>query len=101
MKYDKLIRDKIPDIINTNNQKCSYRQLSCEEFLKYAEMKLDEELLEYHQDKTIEELVDILEVIKSIAEAQNIEWDDLVNIMIKKREKRGGFSQRILLESVD
>lgn len=99
--YDKLVRDLIPEVIEKNGQTCVYRQLSNEEFLAYAEKKLDEELLEYHSDKTVEELADLLEVVYAIVEAKGVSLEKFEEIRLKKLEKRGGFSKKLLLESVE
>ena len=69
-QYHKLIRDNIPNIIESKGGKAEIRILSDEEYPIYLEAKLDEEVGEYHRDKTAEELADILE--KRIAEAKQL-----------------------------
>jgi len=98
--YNKLVRDLIPQIIRNNGQECSFRQISDDDFLLFAENKLDEEVSEYHQEHTIEELIDIIEVIESIAESRGVSWHELEQIRKVKREEKGGFSNKILLEYV-
>jgi predicted house-cleaning noncanonical NTP pyrophosphatase (MazG superfamily) len=61
--YHKLIRDRIPEIIETQGQCCIVKQLSDEEYLKMVDAKLDEELAEYHKEQNLEELADLMEVI--------------------------------------
>lgn len=99
MIYHKLIRDKIPQIIAEKGGKAEIRVLSQEEFPIYLEAKLDEEVGEYHQDKTPEELADILEVVYALAAASGVSKDQLLDIYQKKHDARGGFEQRILLIS--
>ena len=69
MKYNKLVRDKIPEIIANNGQKATFRVLDKTEYLTYLEKKLDEEVAEFHESKSIEELADILQVIISLTYA--------------------------------
>ena len=95
--YHKLIRDRIPEIIETQGQCCIVKQLSDEEYLKMVDAKLDEELAEYHTDQNLEELADLLEVIRAAAIARGYTLDELEAVRAAKAEKRGGFEKRILL----
>ena len=61
---------------------------------------LDEELAEYHKDQNIEELADLLEVIRAAAFARGYTLEELENVRAKKAEKRGGFEKKILLIDV-
>ena len=97
MKYDKLIRDRIPEIIEKNGQTARIRHLSNEEYLVKLDEKLDEELAEYHNDQNIEELADLLEVIRAAAIAHGYTLEELEAVRAEKAEKRGGFEKRILL----
>ena len=56
IEYNKLVRDKIPQIIEADNKKCSVRILDDEEYLRMVDAKLDEELAEYHKDRTLRNL---------------------------------------------
>ena len=99
-RYNKLVRDKIPEIIAATGQRCKTRVLDREEYLVKLEEKLREELAEYQQSQSMEELADLLEVMAAVVDAKGCTWQELVEIQEQKRAKRGGFSQRILLESV-
>lgn len=99
MVYNKLVRDRIPEIIESKGGKAEYRFLSDEEYRHFLEVKLDEEAGEYHRDKTIEELADVLEVVYALAAAHGCSKEDLEQIYQKKHEARGGFEKRILLIS--
>jgi predicted house-cleaning noncanonical NTP pyrophosphatase (MazG superfamily) len=70
--YNKAIRDKIPEIIKIKGEKYELRRLTNTEFLPELEKKLHEELAEYDQNKSSEELADILEVVYRIAELRGI-----------------------------
>lgn len=98
--YYKLVRDKIPEIIAASGKVCSTEILDDEKYLEMLDSKLDEELAEYHQDKNIEELADLLEVIRACAVARGYSVEELENVRQKKAEKRGGFELKILLKEV-
>lgn len=99
MGCNKLVRNKIPAIIESHGKTPCIRILEDEEYAVHLERKLDEEVGEYHKDKTLEELADILEVIYALAENLGCSKEDLINAYQKKHNERGGFSERILLIS--
>ena len=99
--YNKLVRDRIPEIIENSGAMCKTEILSDEEYLKMLDAKLDEELAEYHKDRNLEELADLLEVIYAAAIARGYTLDDLESIRAEKAEKRGGFEKRIFLLEVE
>ena len=96
-KHNKLVRDRIPEIIETSGAKCKTEILSDEEYLKMVDAKLDEELAEYHKDRNVEELADLLEVIRAAALARGYTLEELERVRAQKAEKRGGFEKKILL----
>ena len=98
--YNKLVRDRIPQIIRDSGKSCQTRILDEEEYVKLLEKKLSEELSEYLEDKNREELADLLEVMMALAEAKGWGWEEIERLRREKKENRGGFSQRILLQSV-
>ena len=98
--YNKLVRDRIPEIIEMSGRTCTIEYLSDEDYLHMLEAKLDEELAEYHQDQSIEELADLLEVIRAVVIARGSSPEELERIRAKKAQKRGGFEKRILLKEV-
>jgi predicted house-cleaning noncanonical NTP pyrophosphatase (MazG superfamily) len=97
--YNKLVRDNIPKIIEETGGKAEIRILSDEEYRTFLEAKLDEEVGEYHRDKTAEELADILEVVYALASAIGCSREELQAIYQKKHDARGGFEKKILLMS--
>jgi len=99
--YNKLVRDKIPEIISSSNKTCTTRILSDREYLDELNKKLKEELNEYLESKDLEELADIEEVIRGILKANYLEYEDLEKVRIKKAAERGTFSKKIYLESVN
>lgn len=99
--YNKLVRDRIPEIIEASGNTCITEILSDEEYLKMIDAKFDEELAEYHKDQNIEELADMLEVIYAAAVARGYSIEELEKVRVEKAEKRGGFSKKILLKEVE
>lgn len=96
-KYNKVIRDKIPEIIRNSGKKYSLKQLDDSSFLTELEKKLIEELNEYVKSKDVEELADLLEVIYRISELRGVNPDELEKIRQDKAEKRGKFSNNLFL----
>ena len=101
MSYGKLVRDKIIDIIKDNGEIPKYHKLSDEEFLNELHKKLLEEANEFIEADDPEELADLLEVVYAIAKHKNIDMKQVEDIRLKKREKRGGFENKIYLEGVE
>jgi len=99
-QYNKLVRDKIPEIIANNGELPVYRTLSDKEYKIELDKKLKEEVEEYLEDDNIEELADIMEVLDAILEAENISIEKLEKVKSKKREERGNFQKKIFLEKV-
>lgn len=97
MKFDKLVRDRIPEIIEKNGSVAVTRTLTDEEYKVYLEKKLDEEVAEFHESKSIEELVDILEVIFAICCSYGNLPEQLLFDRIRKNIERGCFDKKILL----
>ena len=98
--YDKLVRDRIPEIIESTGKTCTTRILSREEYLQKLDEKLTEELAEYQESKSLEELADLLEVMEAVVKARGYTVQELARVREEKREKRGGFDERILLQDV-
>ena len=99
-KYNKLIRDRIPEIIQSAGKSCTTEVLSGEDYLSMLDAKMDEELAEYHESGSIEELADLVEVIYAAACARGSSVEELEHIRIRKVEERGNFNRRILLKEV-
>lgn len=100
IKYNKLVRDRIPEIIEASGKTCKTMILDDAEYLRMLDSKLDEELAEYHKDQNIEELADLLEVIYATAIARGCTKEDLERVRKQKAEERGTFQRRILLLEV-
>ena len=99
--YNKLVRDRIPEIIVAGGNTCVTEVLTDEAYLERLDAKLSEELAEYLADGNPEELADLLEVIYAAAQARGVSSDALDQIRAQKAEKRGRFAQKRLLISVN
>lgn len=99
--YNKLVRDKIPTIIKNDGCECKFHVANQKEFEEKLYEKLQEELVEFVGKPSAEEIADMLEVIETIAKLHNISLEQIKVEKIKKRKDRGGFNERIILESTD
>ncbi|WP_049927522.1 nucleoside triphosphate pyrophosphohydrolase [Halopiger goleimassiliensis] len=101
-EYDKLVRDEIPAIIEENGETPVVRTASDDdEYAAYLVEKLREEVTEYAEDRSPEELADILEVVRAIREFEGLTADELEALRAEKAAERGGFQERIVLERVE
>jgi len=98
--YDKLVRDRIPEIIKSSGKTCITETLSEKDYLWMLDKKMVEELVEYYKDHSIEELADLMEVVYAAVIARGFTIEELESIRKKKAEERGKFEKRILLKEV-
>lgn len=98
--YNKLVRDSIPQIIQSNGAACSYEILSEDEYKISLDKKLTEELSEYQESKDIEELADMYEVMLALVKSKGYTQEQFEQIRKEKKDKRGGFEDRIFLKEV-
>ena len=99
--HNKLVRDRIPEIIEKSGKICVTHILSEEEYIAALETKLNEEVAEYQADKNLEEMADVLEVLQALCVARGYSLDELEDMRKKKAEERGRFEGRIFLEYVE
>lgn len=103
--YNKLVRDRIPEIIEADGLVAETRILEQDEYLELLKKKLLEEGQELAEvdssdrTETVKEMSDVLEVLRSLAEEQGIEMSEVEKVMEERAEKRGRFKSRIFLES--
>lgn len=101
--YNKLVRDKIPNIIEEKGETPVIKVLNENDYKKELEKKLYEEykeVIEASGDERIEELADMLEVIRALASLENKNLNDIIDIADNKNKKRGAFDEKIFLEKV-
>ena len=102
--YNKLVRDKIPEIIKNNGGEPTCRILSDGEFKSELEKKLFEEyneVIESAGSERVEELADMLEIIKALAELEGSNLEQVIQVAEEKEQKRGAFNEKIYLEKVE
>ncbi len=98
--YNKLVRDRIPEIIESDGKICTTEILPDDCYRQMLDAKLDEELAEYQESKSLEELADLLEVMRAVVKARGWTWEQLEQVRQEKAAKRGGFEKKIFLKEV-
>lgn len=103
-KYNKLVRDKIPEIIEAKGKEVSTTILSNEEYITELKTRCLEEVEEYMRattnEEAKEELADVLEVLHAIAKTHGSSMEEIESIRLRKKQGRGGFQERIFLIDV-
>jgi len=99
--YHKLVRDNIPEIIKANGAKCKTHIAKDDEYKDLLNKKLKEEADELIHTPCAEEIADVLEVVESIARLHDIKIDEIKRVKLKKRVERGGFNNKIVLETTN
>ena len=99
IKYDKLVRDLIPEIISASGKTAEIEIVDNTVAFEYLIKKLDEEVTEFKTDKNLEELADVLEVLFGLAHKMGYSEQDLLNKRQEKKEARGGFEKNLILKS--
>ena len=95
--YNKLVRDRIPEIIEVHGETPIVRVLEQDEYTRALRQKLGEEVAEFLESGDAEELADIMEVVLALASAGGTSHEQLESIRLAKREARGGFEKRLFL----
>jgi predicted house-cleaning noncanonical NTP pyrophosphatase (MazG superfamily) len=100
IKYDKLIRDRIPEIIELKGKKAVVEVLDDDSYVRYLDKKLGEELEEYLESGSVEELADLVEVIYALLDAKEISFEEFEKMRLAKAGERGAFRKKLLLKEV-
>lgn len=100
-EYDKLVRDRIPEIIRENGETLVTHRVEGEAYRDYLAAKLLEEADEYAESRELDELADVLEVLDAIREARDVDTDELDAIRASKAAERGGFADGVVLDRVE
>ena len=99
--YNKLVRDKIPEIIRVEGRTVKSRILNDQEYRAELNKKLQEEVKEYLNDNNVEELADIVEVIYGILSSMDVSLKEFESIRMSKANKRGAFQNKVFLEEAE
>ena len=100
MSLPKLVRDKIPEIIQESGRKCEFRVASKDELKELLFAKMQEEIREFIEEPSTMEAADIYEVFISILSQWDIDFSDVVNHAYYKREEKGSFRRSLVLEKI-
>ena len=98
MRYDKLVRDRIPEIIAKRGEKAVTHVADEAEYWTLLKRKLQEEAAEFVRDESVGEIADVLEVVRAICAFRGFDMAEIERVRAKKAEERGGFSGRIVLD---
>ena len=103
--YHKLVRDRIPEIIEADGKTCVCETLSDRAYIRLLDQKLNEELAEYQESKSLEELADLLEVMQvevmqAVVRARGWTWEEVERVRADKVAERGGFAKKVFLTAV-
>lgn len=103
--YNKLVRDRIPEIIENDGKQCTTKILDEETYIVELKKKVHEELQEYEEatsdEEAIEELADILELMHALAKTHGSTIEEIEKVRAEKAEKRGGFNDKVFLIEVE
>ena len=99
--YNKLIRDRIPEIIAATGKTAQIRVLSDKGYVAALERKLTEEVSEYLESRATVELADVLEVVQALADNAGVPFEELMAIKAEKQRANGAFQKRLFLEYVE
>lgn len=103
--YNKLVRDRIPEVIKQTAKSFTTRTLTDSEYIKELKKKAFEELEEYIQAKenneAIEELADLLEIIHALSECHGASISEVENVRANKAQELGRFKEKIFLIEVE
>jgi predicted house-cleaning noncanonical NTP pyrophosphatase (MazG superfamily) len=100
-EYDKLVRDRIPEILEADGERPVTHVADDAEYERRLRAKLNEEVREYREDRDPEELADVLEVVHALRELAGLTEAELAALRAEKAAERGRFADRIVLERVE
>lgn len=100
-EHDKLVRDKIPDVIRAADKEPTVHAVEGDEYAERLAEKLDEEVTEYLESREVSELVDVLEVVHAIRKHRGVSIEEFEEKRTQKAQTRGRFDEGIILERVE
>ncbi len=99
--YNKLVRDRIPELVRKDGKRCKTNTLSNPEYLVAIYRKMEEELAEYRANPCLEELADLMEAVRAAAVARGYTLEELERVRAEKEKQRGAFDKRVFLRHVE
>lgn len=96
--YDKLVRDRIPEIIESSGSRCDIEVVSDDVVLEYLYKKLGEEVSELLEDRNLDEIADVMEVLFAIGKKYGYSENEVLGRRNDKRNARGGFEDNLILK---
>lgn len=96
----KLVRDKIPEILENSGKSCTIEVLDDQQMLEYLYVKFNEELYELFHCEELEGLADVMEVLFSIGKRYGYSEDDILNRRNEKKATHGSFNSNLLLKEI-
>ena len=101
VKYDKLIRDRVPEIISNSGAKYKTHIANDDEYWEKLRTKLSEKVEEFLKDPSVDELADIVEIVHAIADFKFGGSGNVNDVKMVKFRERGGFEKRLILDETD
>ena len=99
--YEKLVRDRIPEIIEAKGEIPLVEVLDHDAYIRCLDEKLAEELEEYLEDGSMEEMADLIEVARAAIAARGHTWEEVEALRVQKAEKNGAFEKKLFLRGVE
>lgn len=98
--YNKLVRDRIPEILDAEGKEYSIVKCNEDDILAYAKKKLLEEAMEFVENPCAEEAADIIEILKFMCSRIGVYEIQVEAAAISKYARKGGFQENYILEWV-
>jgi predicted house-cleaning noncanonical NTP pyrophosphatase (MazG superfamily) len=94
---EKLVRDKVPDLLQKSGKKCTVRIVKGPEYIQKLKEKLKQEVDDFIADEAIEELADIIEIVSVLCKSKGVAFEQLEEFRKFKAAERGSYEGGIVL----
>jgi len=101
VEYNKLVRDKIPEIIRESGRTCEFKILGQSEIKDALKEKLIEKADVFSNRPSEDEISDIYELLDTIVEVYDFEPLHIDYLKLQNKESKGSYSEKVFLISVD